>query len=221
MESLGGWVDGDMLNDSKYRMSFVTGALFLAESRRVAEVWRELSDWKQVRSEIFAQNTMQKRTAASQSRVFREIRPRLSTLTPIQLDLLISGDYQEQRQMTYLAICKLYDFVREFVIEVVREKSSLLDYQLAPADFDRFVEFRMDGHAELASLSEKSQAKARQVLFRILAESGCLESTRSLIVTPPIVGPSVVRATVADDWQLLKVFLMSDTDISHHRRENG
>jgi hypothetical protein len=210
-----------MSEAKQYQMSFVTGSLFLVESRRVAEVWRESRDWEVARERVLGDNLLQKRTAASSSRVFREIRHRLSCLTARELDLLVDGDFQEQRQMTYLATCKFYAFVREFVIEVVREKVLLLDCQLASADFNRFVEYKSIEHPELDGLSEKSLAKSRQVVFRILTEAGCLESTKTLLITPPLLSRPVIDAVADDDALLLKVFLMSDRDTQLREQEYG
>ena len=198
----------------RYKLSFSAGSLLVSESVRTARLYREIGDWDTVKRVVHAENVIQKVRSTSVSRMLREIRCRLSALTPEQLDALSELDRKDQTGVLYLAVCKYYQFLRDFVVDVVRTKVLTFDNLLTHADYDRFIDSKATEHRELLDLSPSSAAKLRQVTWRILAEAHLLESTRSGVITPFIPSPAVMQAVVHDDREWLKVFLMSDTDIA-------
>lgn len=198
----------------RYKLSFSAGSLLVSESVRTAQLYRENGDWDTAKRVVHEENAIQKVRSASVTRMLREIRYRLSALTSKQLDVLIESDGRDQTSMLYLAVCKYYQFLRDFVVDVVRTKVLTFDNLLTHADYGRFIDSKSTEHHELLDLSPSSAAKLRQVTWRILAEVHLLDSTRSGVITPFIPSPTVIRAVVADDREWLKVFLMSDTDIA-------
>jgi hypothetical protein len=84
-------------------------------------------------------------------REFREIRKRLETLTPDQKNILIHGDLNSQKQIAFLAVCKHYTFIRDFTIEVIRDKVLVFDYQLHESDYNSFINSTKLLHPELES----------------------------------------------------------------------
>ena len=63
-------------------------------------------------------------------------------------------------------------------------------------------------------MTDKSRAKVRQVLFRILADAGLLNSTADLQIMLAIPSVKVIELIVNDDPRWLAGLLMADTDIS-------
>ncbi len=198
----------------RYKLSFSAGSLLASESVRIAGIYREEKDWEEVKQIVLADNAIQKVRATSVTRMLREIRQRLTTLTSEQFALLVDSDPRDQIQVLYLAACKYYRYLRDFVVEVVRNKVLTFDTILTHADYDRFFDAKSAEHDELLSLSDSSAAKLRQVIWRILAEAQILDSTRTGIITPFMPSPAVVQAVLSDDREWLKVFLMSDADIA-------
>ena len=60
--------------------------------------------------------------SATAKRVCNEVVKRLKTLNEEELRLFVTGDYQLQKQMAFLSVCRAYTFIREFVLEVVYSK---------------------------------------------------------------------------------------------------
>lgn len=144
---------------------------------------------------------------------FREIRLRVETLTPKQLEILAYGDQVAQRQVAFLAVCKVYSFIRDFVVEVLREKALVYNYQITEGEYISFFRKKREFHPELDELTETTISKIRQVTFKILEQASLIDSTRSKRINPLILDAKVIRAVVEDDPEWLKVYLLSDLDI--------
>lgn len=123
---------------SGYNMSFSSGGLFFNESIRTAEIYLENKDWKLVRDNVPNNNILQARTESSLKRITREVISRLRLLTGRQLGLLISGSRQDQNLLLWLGICKRYEFIKDFAVEIIREKYLRLSYDLTQQDYDIF-----------------------------------------------------------------------------------
>lgn len=199
--------------ESKYSFSFLTGALYLPESVAVAEVMRAQHEWKEVARQASELNLLRQRTNASRTRLLREIRYRLQQLSPTELEFLRQTDARDQRQLLFIAICQRFRFIREFVEEVLRPKALALDTQLYPADFARFIDRKGAEAPEVEKLTDKSLAKVKQVLIRMLAEAGLLDSTSSQRLTPRLPSRALARLLAQTDAKCLRFLLLSDADI--------
>src|SRR5690554_2428346 len=106
---------------SMYSFSFTAASMKLPEfvymARYIQEhdidIENELPD---------ARVIMRREKAETNSRVFRELVRRMQTLTPQQRKTLITLEVDGKQQLAFLAICKAYPLIYDFVVEVVREK---------------------------------------------------------------------------------------------------
>jgi len=165
----------------KYLMSFSTGGLFLAESARIAELFLRLEDWSLVKKQVHASNLLQARTQSSLNRVCREAISRLKILSNQELRFLVEANRQEQGYLLWIAVCRRYDFLGDFAIEVLRENYLTLKRDLTYEDFDSFFNRKSDLHPELDEVRPTTRKKLRQVLFKILREADLLSSDNRLI----------------------------------------
>src|SRR5690554_3542217 len=113
----------------KYHFGFTAASFRLNETVNIERIFRagryaEYNDIEN-REEIIGKGN--KRTGI---REFRELISRLQKLTPEQKNVLINGDLTVQKQITFLGVCKHYSFIRDFTLEVIREKMLVYDYQL-------------------------------------------------------------------------------------------
>ena len=110
--------------------------------------------------------------AASQRRTLREIVNRLSTLTDMERDyLLTEADRGDQLALLWLATCRAYRFVREFATDVLRERYLSFQLDLPLESFDILFATKAEWDEGLASISPSTRAKLRQVLFRMMREA--------------------------------------------------
>lgn len=205
------------MTNSKYKMSFTTGGLFFNESLQVAELYDKIYDrrchcWQETRDQVLSENLLQARTESSAKRRVREICSRLKLLTKDQLQLLISGSRQEQQYLLWIAVCKRYCFIREFMVEVVREKYLRMDLHLQPQDYEIFFEDKAEWHEELEKLRDSTRAKLRQVLFKIMREAEII-SHENMIV-PGLLTEQLTKVLAADNPSWLAALPVSDMDIN-------
>lgn len=159
------------------------------------------------------QNLLQMRKSSSRIRLVREIRHRISTLSKQEIQFLASASIREQALILFLAVCRHYQFIRDFVLEVLSPKVAALDHQIALSDYSRFIDTKAALHPELTSLSDSSAAKIRQVLFRMLHEAGLVESTRTLRITPPAPSRALVQLIQQTDAKQLAWLLITGSEI--------
>ncbi|PTN03474.1 DUF1819 family protein [Mangrovibacterium marinum] len=153
--------------------------------------------------------------AATGKRRYHVIKKRLATLSRRQVDILASGSLAEQRHIAFLAACKAHLFVRDFTVEVIREKLFLYDHELTEGEYISFVRSKAELHPEMEKLTETTQKKIKQVTFKMLEQAGIIDNVKSKMIQPQLPDENVIRAIAEDNKEWLKVLLMSDLDIEN------
>ena len=190
-------------------MSFTTGSLFPRESVKLAVMFLKLADWDAVRDKVLAENLMQTRTLTTSKRVSREIISRLKTLNPDELDLLIHGTVQEQGYLLWISVCRCYQFVADFAVEIIRERYLGLKIDLHYEDFDSFFHKKSESHPELDKIRPATRNKLRQVLFKILREAELLTGDNT--INSAILTPRLLDAIPQANRRDILVFPMSES----------
>ena len=148
-------------------------------------------------------------------RMVSEFKKRIDNLTVNQQELLLNSNFSNQKQLAFLSACKTYSLLRDFVIEVVREKFLIMDYNLTETDYISFIRRKEINHDELANLTVQTQAKVKQVIFKILEQAGIIDNVRDKEIQLQILGGSTKKSIIEDNPEWLKVFLLSDMDIQN------
>ena len=198
----------------KYLLSYTAASLLNHETETVAKLYLELQDWDRVKVEVIEHNVLQKNALSTRKREYSEIKKRLSNLT--EKEFALYGDDIESRYLAFLACVKTYRLIFEFVSEVLRDKVLLFDDQILPSDYTSFFESKQAGADELNMISEVTEAKLRQVLFRILADVGLIDSVKGMRICVPMLPRTLIEAIIEDDPRLLSAFLISDRDIQSY-----
>lgn len=195
-----------MIKTNKYDFSFTASSLRLNEMLLVA---RAIHDG----AEVDYTNDLGGGKSSTGTRMLSEFKKRISLLTPEQLDVLLNSDLVTQKQLTLVSVCKAYSFIREFIVEVVREKVLVYDYQITDGDYISFYRRKFDLHEEMDSLTELTEKKIKQVTFKMLEQAGLINDIKNRIVQPQIIDYKLIKALVQDNPNWLKILLVSDTDI--------
>tara|TARA_Y100001954_G_C15753569_1_gene575038 strand:- start:893 stop:1495 length:603 start_codon:yes stop_codon:yes gene_type:complete len=199
-----------MVEINTYDFSFTASSLRLNEMRLVAS--HQING-----TEIDFVNELGHGNSSTGKRLLAEFNKRLTFLSEKEKMILVEGDLTSQKQIAFLAICKAHAFIRDFVVEVLREKLLVFDYNITQGDYITFYRRKNDLHPEMDELTEISQNKIKQVTFKILEQSGLIDSVKTKIIQPQLLEDNLIStvASVAPKW--LKVFLMSDMDIENSR----
>ena len=88
---------------------------FLNESVAIARLHQELGDWAEVKKVAAQQGVIPFTKQSSVTRSIREIANRLSVLNASEIALLCDGPYHDQVSVLWLALCRAYRFIGEFV----------------------------------------------------------------------------------------------------------
>ena len=193
-------------------MSFTAASLRLHEMVKVAKAAYEgdTSDLKDVKESGVVFNSVKARTS---DREFREIRKRLEKLTPDQINIMVHGDLISQKQIAFLSVCKRYSFIRDFVIDVIRDKVLVYEYKINESDYKSFINGRIPMHPELEDYNDSTLKKAKQVMFHILEQADITNNAVESIIQPQLLLPDIISAIAKDDPSWLKIFMVSDKDI--------
>jgi hypothetical protein len=176
---------------ARYRLSFVTGGLFLTGAPVAAELFKELGSWVLVRSALDKNNLLQARTSSSATRLGRELIQRLQELSPLEIELLSDSTADERAQLMWVAACRRYTLIAEFAEEVLRERFLLMAPNLLPEHFEAFVRGKSLWHPELADLKESTLTKLRTTTFLMMREAEFLTPEGQIV---PAVVSSRLRA---------------------------
>lgn len=180
-----------MMVDTRYALSFTSGALLMREALIAAPVYLQTHDWVAARELIEKDNLLQSRTVASAHRLVRETAQRLAVLSDAELQLLIEATATERGHMLWAAACRRYDLIGEFAQEVLRERFLLLAPSLDHDDFDSLIRTKALWHEELADLKDSTLRKLRSTVFLMLTEAG-------LLADDGRIQPAVLSARVSD-----------------------
>lgn len=172
------------------KLSFTTLSLGLREFEIVAELWLELGDWDVVFERVASDDLFQLASRTTTIRQFREVKQRVGSLSRETLLYFDESGLDAKRAIAFLAICKTYPFIFDFVRIVLTEKTRIFDRQLTDMDLNGYWSEKSTEHPELDDLTDTTRKKAKQVLLRILAEAGLISDTSTLWITPfiPIPG---------------------------------
>lgn len=160
------------LAEQTYKMSFSTGGLFLNESVELARIHVPGQPWEDTIRRAMQEGATALPKSASNRRTLREISNRLQTLSEDERTFLIhDADRTDRQALLWLATCRAYRFIREFAVEVVRERYLSCRYDLPLDSFDILLEAKAEWDDRLAALSVSTRRKLRQILFRMLREA--------------------------------------------------
>lgn len=191
---------------NKYDFSFTASSLRLNEMLLVARAHHD-------GVEVDYTNDLGGGKSSTGKRMLSEFKKRISHLTRAQLEILLNSDLVTQKQLTLVSVCKAYSFIREFIVEVVREKVLVYDYQITDGDYISFYRRKFDLHEEMDSLTELTEKKIKQVTFKVLEQAGLINDIKNRIIQPQIIDYKLMKALVQDNPNWLKVLLVSDRDI--------
>jgi len=179
------------MHEFSYDSDLIGGSLLVREARIIADLLfskADDSEWKRV---IQTDNRLQKRSPATAKRQASALRKRLERLDESFWRTLRDGDDELATQVAFVAALERNLLLVEFVETVLKDAFILRAEKLAQYQWMDFLEDRAHRDPTIAGWTESSKKKMGQVVFRILAEVGLLQSTRSLRLQNILVRPEV------------------------------
>ena len=199
------------MNQKKYLMSFMLGGLYYSESLLLLELYEQTKNWDDVYTFALEKNILQYRVSSTAKRVLKEITSRLKTLTEQELLLLRNGSSSEQKYLLWLSICRRYSFIRDFAVEVIRERFLTLKYDLPIEEFESFYNAKEQWHKELEKITDSSRYKQRTVVYKMLREADIIDSNRFIL--PAILSNDLISVISKHNPDDLMIFPILDIDL--------
>lgn len=178
--------------NTRYRLSFSVGGLFVREALVAAPLFLQTQDWTAVRTAIDEDNLLQARTVSSARRLASELVQRLQELADDEVGLVVDGTSSERSHLMWTAACRRYDLLGEFAEEVVRERFLLLAPTLSAEHFDAFVRAKAVWHEELSAAAPSTLQRLRSNALLMLREAGLLSEAGEIL--PAVLSSRVTEA---------------------------
>lgn len=121
------------------------------------------------------------RRESSRKRVTSELVKRLRNLTPAELAALVDPPSTAfASALCWLSICRTYEFVYGFTVNVMGERWHEGVRTLPPGAYEAYVADVSVAHPELESLSDQTKERLRSQLFTMLREMGFLDKQQEM-----------------------------------------
>lgn len=198
---------------TEYSFSFTAAAMKYHDFRRLMDYLERTGIDPETES-LDANEIMGRENSRTNKREFQELLKRYQALTPQERDLFPELDASGQKQLLLVAITRVYPYIHDFILDIIRDKFLTLDRQLTEADHRHFINRKRDLHPELDDFAISTARKARQILWKILEEGGLIDNIRSGHILPQAVHPALLRTILKQNAAELRIFLYSEYEIS-------
>lgn len=188
----------------KYNFSLTAAYAMIPEFTNIAQLVHEGQSLERLDKSIIGREK-----GLTNKRQLQELRKRLRTLTRSQIEVLSEGTMDEQKHITHLAFCKTYTIYRDFITEVLFEKTLVYDNQLSELDYNSFISKKKMDHPEIEGLAESSETKVRQVIYRTLQQVGIIDSVSNPYILIPNLSTRVQAVISSDNPKWLRCFLQN------------
>ena len=181
-----------------YNGDIVAGSLLITESRIIAKLLlRETNEagWHRA---IVIDNLLQKRSPVAAQRQARLIKNRLSLMGPDLWEMVHTGTADLSTQALLAAAIKHSRLLGDFIETVAKEHWRTFNKKITIRDWENYLETCAQIDPKINAWTDSTRSKLKQIIFRILAESKYLESTRSGKLLPVSVLPEIKNYLVVN-----------------------
>lgn len=195
-------ISQDSGKHNKYKFSFTAASLQVPIMIRLSQ---KLVSEKITMDQLQPEDIGKERAKTNQ-REFIEMKARLNTLSEDEIVHLSNGPYEEQRLLSLIAFARTYQFFYDFMIQVVTEKVAIFDFTLTDMDYNVFFNKISVDHPEAERLTTATQYKLKQVVFKVLEQSGIINNVKERIIRSPHLSvsfTSLISTTRPQDLRLL------------------
>lgn len=165
------------------------------EMRTTARLMAEGLSEKEIIERIVKDNLFQYPTEKSIQKMARTCMVRLKSLEDANLTVVIASQPAEiAKQVCLYAMMKRYRLIWDFMITVIGEKYRISDDSFGKIDLNSFF-LRLEEQDDLvASWSDSTISKLKQVLTRMLVENEYIDSARATKLNPVWLHPVLENA---------------------------
>ncbi|MCP4689018.1 MAG: DUF1819 family protein [Desulfobacterales bacterium] len=182
---------GNGRHEKTYNGEIVAGSLLVWDSRQIARLLLEHPDEEAWRRAIVVENILRKRGPVTAKRLARLIRNRLGLMKPELWKLVADGSAELAAQATLAAAIKHSRLIGDFMDTVIRGHWRTFTRKISVKDWKEFLDACVQLDPRVDGWTDATRTKLRQIVFKILVESGYVENVKSLKITPVSLFPEI------------------------------
>ncbi len=176
--------------NSPYSAVITREQFLFHETRTTAKLLEEGLSKDEVIERIVEENLFQYPTEKSVRRMAKTCLQRLDALEDESLVAAIANRPQDTaKQICLYAMMKQYRLIWDFMITVIGEKYRMFDMSFGKIDVNRFFLRLQEQDDWVASWSDLTIEKLKQVIVKLLVDNEYLDSTKSERLNPVLISP--------------------------------
>ena len=181
-----------------YNGDIVAGSLLILESRKIAQLLLAGVDETGWHQSIVIENVLQKRSPVAAKRQARLIKNRLTSMGPDLWEIIHKGANDASIQALLSSAVKHSRLLGDFMEAVVKKNWLTFTPKITTGDWKNFLETCAQIDPKINQWTDLTRSKLKQIVFRILAESKYIDSTRSGNLQPVSVAAEVKQYLVSN-----------------------
>lgn len=191
-----------------YKATFTREQFLFHEMRTVSQLMLEGKNDKEIIEEVFNNNLFQYPTEKSVKRMTKNCLKRLHLLDDrMLLDIIANGASDSAKQVCLYAMINQYRVINEFMISVIGEKYRLKDFSFSKKDINVFFSRLQEQSDVVASWSDSTIQKLKQVIMKMLVDTEYLNSTKSETLNTVLIDFDLKNILIDKrDYSTLSVF---------------
>ncbi len=196
------------LAERPYTAAITREQFLFYEMRTTAQLLADGCSDEEAAARIVSGNLFQYPTEKSLHRMALACLKRLHALEDDSLvQAIAEAPAAEAKQICLYAMMKEYRLMRDFMVTVIGEKYRLAEVSFGRADLNRFFLRLQEQDDVVASWGEATVTRLKQVMMRILIETGYIDSPRASVLQPVWLYPRLEQAIrAAGDEMALPAF---------------
>lgn len=171
-----------------YKAGITREQFLFHEMRTTAKLMNKGFNDEEIVNEIIEDNLFQYPTEKMIKNLAKVCVARLHTINDKNLvEIIANGSAESAKQICLYAMMKHYRIVWEFMTTVIAEKFKLKDLSYSRKDINVFITRLQEQNDVVASWSDSTIRKIKQVLTKMLVDNGYLDSTKSETLNPVLI----------------------------------
>lgn len=171
-----------------YKAGITREQFLFHEMRTTAKLMNKGFNDEEIVNEIIEDNLFQYPTEKMIKNLAKVCVARLHTINDKNLvEIIANGSAESAKQICLYAMMKHYRIVWEFMTTVIAEKFKLKDLSYSRKDINVFFTRLQEQNDAVASWSDSTIRKIKQVLTKMLVDNGYLDSTKSETLNPVLI----------------------------------
>lgn len=165
------------------------------ETKIIGEYLLSGENVQELKRKNIEENLIKHKKQGSVKRTNAPIFRRLEAMNNDILENFVYSDVETSKYLLVYAIMKTDKLVRDFIIEVYKDKIIMRNEYLEKYDINRWYEMKKESSVSLKNKSDITNNKAKQVIMKILQDSGMVvkETNNRFRIIKPLLNDKFIH----------------------------